>query len=137
MLQLKPSKGDWCKQKQKEIRTSEQKCVQREMTRSLKMSVKTNAGSSVTKLGDFFTLGNNSKPGATIILPKYPTFWGNFCKGVKIYHFSSKIILGNFYRLLAIFIWSHWLEVTLLSNNKRGQDLMRRLQGKEKASEDG
>ena len=33
---------------------------------------------------------------------------GNFCKGVKIYHFYSKIILGNIYRHLAIFIWSHW-----------------------------
>ena len=35
------------------------------------------------------------------------TFLGNFCKGVKIYHFYSEIILGNFYRHLAIFIWSH------------------------------
>ena len=27
----------------------------------------------------------------------------HFCKGVKIYHFSSEIIFGNFYRHLAIF----------------------------------
>ena len=40
---------------------------------------------------------------ATINLPKYPTFLGNFCKGVKIYHFFVKSFLGNFYRLLAIF----------------------------------
>ena len=38
-------------------------------------------------------------------LPKSLTFLGNFCKGVKIYHFTY---LGNFYRHLAIFIWSHW-----------------------------
>ena len=31
---------------------------------------------------------------ATISLPKSPTFLGNFCKGVKIIHFSSEIIFG-------------------------------------------
>ena len=36
-----------------------------------------------------------SKPLATINLPKSPTFLGNFCKGVKIYHFSIEIILGQ------------------------------------------
>jgi len=40
-------------------------------------------------------LGNFLKPLATIILPKSPTFLGNFCKGVKIYHFSSEIIFGQ------------------------------------------
>ena len=34
---------------------------------------------------------------ATINLPKSLTFLGNFCKGVKIYHFSSEIIFwANF-----------------------------------------
>ena len=56
----------------------------------------------------YCTLGNFSKPLATINLPKSPTFLGNFCEGVKIIHFSCEIILGNFYRHLAIFIWSHW-----------------------------
>ena len=32
---------------------------------------------------------------ATINLPKSPTFLGNFCKGVKIFNFSSKIIFGQ------------------------------------------
>ena len=51
---------------------------------------------SVTRLGDFFcTLGNHSKHLATINLPKSPTFLGNFCKVVKIYHFSGKIIFGQ------------------------------------------
>ena len=49
------------------------------------------------------TLGNCLNSLATIKLPKSPTFLGNFCKGVKSYHFSSEIILGNFYRHLAIF----------------------------------
>ena len=39
-----------------------------------------------------------------------PTFLGNFCKVVKIYHFSSEIILGIFYRHLAIFFWSHCMQ---------------------------
>ena len=45
----------------------------------------------------FCTLGNFLKPLATNNLPKSPTFLGNFCKGVKIYHFSRETILGNFY----------------------------------------
>ena len=56
----------------------------------------------------FCTLGNHSKHLATIILPKSPTILVNFCKGVKIIHFLVKSFLGNFYRNLAIFIWSHW-----------------------------
>ena len=43
----------------------------------------------------FCTLGNFLKPLATINLPKSPTFLGNFCKGVKIYHFTSEIIFGQ------------------------------------------
>ena len=51
----------------------------------------------------FWTLGSFSKPN----LPKSPTFLGNFCKGVKMFYFCCDIILGNIYRLLAIFFWSH------------------------------
>ena len=43
----------------------------------------------------YWTLGKSLKPLATIILPKYPTFLGNCCKGVKIYHFCSEIFLGQ------------------------------------------
>ena len=32
---------------------------------------------------------------AKIILPKLTTVVGNFCKGVKIAHFSSEIIIGQ------------------------------------------
>ena len=55
----------------------------------------------------FWTLGNFLKPLATNTLPKSCTFLGNFCKGAKIYHFLVKPFLGNFYRDLAIIIWSH------------------------------
>ena len=50
---------------------------------------------SVTRLGDLWPLGKILKPLATINLPKYHKFLGNFCNGVKIYHFSSEIILGQ------------------------------------------
>ena len=45
----------------------------------------------------YWTLGNFLNLLATINLPK------TFCKGVKIYHFPSEIILGNFYWHLEIF----------------------------------
>ena len=32
-----------------------------------------------------------------IILPKLPTFYGNFGKGVNIFHFSSEIIFGQLF----------------------------------------
>ena len=49
--------------------------------------------SSVTRLG--YLLGNFSKHLATINLLKSSTFLVNFCKGVKIIHFSSEIIFGQ------------------------------------------
>ena len=48
----------------------------------------------------YWTLGNFLKPLATINLPK---FLGNFCIGVKSYHFSCEIIFGHFFRHLEIF----------------------------------
>ena len=55
----------------------------------------------------YWTFGKFLKPLATINLSKSLTFLGNFCKGVKIFQSSSEIILGNFYRHLAIFFCSH------------------------------
>ena len=43
----------------------------------------------------YSTYGNFSKPLATINLAKSPTFLSNYCKGVKIYHFSIEIIFGE------------------------------------------
>ena len=51
----------------------------------------------------YWTLGNFSKPLATVNLPKSPTFLGNFWKGVKIFYFSSEIILGNFFIIFGDF----------------------------------
>ena len=50
---------------------------------------------SVTRLGDLLDFGQLFNARATISLPKYHTFFGNFCKGVKNYHFSSEIIFGQ------------------------------------------
>ena len=47
--------------------------------------------SSVTRFGDFLHFGQ-PKLVATIILPKSPILLGNFCKGVKIIHFSIKFL---------------------------------------------
>ena len=50
---------------------------------------------SVTRLGGFLHFGQLFKAfgnNATINLSKSLTFLGNFCKGVKIYHFSREII---------------------------------------------
>ena len=58
----------------------------------------------------YWTLGNNSKPVATIILPKLPTLLGNFCKVAKIFHFSSEIIFGQLLQTFGDFYL-----VTLLS----------------------
>ena len=51
---------------------------------------------SVTRLGNLLDFGQLFKAlGPQLFLPKSPTFLGIFCKGVIIYHFSSKIIFGQ------------------------------------------
>ena len=52
----------------------------------------------------YYTLGNFSKPVATINLPKMR-------KGVKIFHFSSEISFGQLFWHLATFYWSHCLSL--------------------------
>ena len=59
-------------------------------------------------------LGNFLKPLAPINLPKSSTFLGNFCKVVKIYHFSREIILGQLLYTFGDFFWSHWFQTTVL-----------------------
>ena len=51
--------------------------------------------SGVTRWEIYWTLGHFLKPLATNYLLKSPTSLGNFCKGDKIYHFSSEIIFGK------------------------------------------
>ena len=41
---------------------------------------------------------------ATIILPKLHTLLGNFCKGIKIDHFSSEIIYGQLLQTFGDFL---------------------------------
>ena len=43
----------------------------------------------------YWTLGNFSKPLATISFPKSDTFLGNFYKGVKIFIFLVKSFFGQ------------------------------------------
>ena len=62
----------------------------------------------------YWTLGNFSKPLATINLPKSLTFFGNFCKDVKILNFSNEIIFGQLFGHLATFYLSHWQWVWVL-----------------------
>ena len=59
----------------------------------------------------YWTLGNFSSLWQQLILPKSPTFLGNFCKLSKSLIFLVKSFLGNFYRHLAIFYWSHCLQI--------------------------
>ena len=55
----------------------------------------------------YWALGNFSKPVATISLPKSLTFLAFFVKVSKSLIFLVKSFLGNFYRHLATFYWSH------------------------------
>ena len=50
---------------------------------------------SVTRVGDFLYFGQLLKLFATMNLPKFPTFLGNFSKGAKIIDFSNEIIFGQ------------------------------------------
>ena len=61
----------------------------------------------------YCTLGNYSKPVATIILPKFHTVVAIFVKVSKVFTFLVKYVLGNFYSNLASFYWSHWSGSTL------------------------
>ena len=62
---------------------------------------------------NFWTLGNFLKPLAAINLSKSPTFLGKFCKGVKIFHFSSEIIFGQL-----LWTFGYFLLVTLVVTNR-------------------
>ena len=57
-------------------------------------------------LAIYWTLDNFLKPLTTTILPKPPTFLGNFCKGVKIYYYYS-IILKNILQICHRPAWLH------------------------------
>ena len=56
----------------------------------------------------YWTMGKFLKPLAIINLSKSSPFLGNFCKGVKIYHFSSEII---FEQLVDISLRLKWRSI--------------------------
>ena len=62
---------------------------------------------SMTRLGDLLHFGQLFKACGNNYFAQITHILGNFCRGVKNFHFSSRIILGNFYRHWAIFYWSH------------------------------
>ena len=69
------------------------------------------AGTSETRLGAFLYFGQLFKAWAIIILPKSPTHFRQFfVKVSKSFILLKKSFLGNFYRHLATFYWSHWSE---------------------------
>ena len=59
---------------------------------------------NVTRLGNLLHFGQLFKALGTIILPKSPTFLGNFCKGVKIFNFSSEITFGQLLQTFGVFL---------------------------------
>ena len=63
----------------------------------------------------YWTLSNFLKPLSLINLPKSANSWVS-----KYIIFLVKSFLGNLYRHLAIFFWSHWLEVR--TNQGKDQD---------------
>ena len=75
---------------------------------------------SVTRFGYLLDFGQLLKPLAIINLSKTPTFLGNYCKGVKMYHFSSETIFGQ---LLTTF--GDFYLVTLIINRKSDFDVNR------------
>ena len=56
---------------------------------------------SVNRLGDFLDFGQLFKAFSNNNLPKSLTFLGIFCKGVKMYHFSSEIIFGQLWQFFS------------------------------------
>ena len=78
---------------------------------------------SVTRSGNLFDFGQLFIAFGNINLPKSLKLIGNFCKCVKIFHFSSEIILGNL-----IFFWSHWWWLALINCDK-GYDASLSCQG--------
>ena len=72
---------------------------------------------SVTRFGVLLNFGQLFKAFATINFTKSPTFLGNFCKGVKIYHFSSENIFGTLLKTFGNFFLITLLKISCLIEN--------------------
>ena len=66
----------------------------------------------MTGLGDLLDFGQLFKAFGSNLFAQISHNLRHFCKGVKIYHFSSEIILGNFLKTFGDFFL-----VTLLSTS--------------------
>ena len=65
---------------------------------------------SVTRLGDLLDIGKHFKAhGNNNFAQSANTFLAIFVNLSKSFILLEKSFLGNFYRHLAIFYWSHWL----------------------------
>ena len=64
-------------------------------------------GVSVTRLGDLLHFGQHFKTCGNNYFAQIAHILGHFYKGVKIFHFTSEIILAKSYRPLATFYRSH------------------------------
>ena len=65
------------------------------------------------QIGRFIALWQPFKACGNNYFAQIAHIFGNFCKGVKMFQFSSEIILSILYRHLATFYWSHWSQVTI------------------------
>ena len=81
-------------------------CLWHRLQVKMKMAAKLSCQSCITEIwrqpvwpdwAIYWSLGNFSKPVATIGLPKSPSFLGNFRKGVKIVIFSCEIEFGQLF----------------------------------------
>ena len=91
LLRVDSNRGPLCQRPPKGVQLFMQQLFSQKSLNSRKL----NSHSVSPDWAIFCTLGNNSKPGARIILPKLPTLLGNFCKGAKMIYFSAEIIIGQ------------------------------------------
>ena len=70
--------------------------------------------SSVTRLGDLWYFGHLFKAFGNNYFAQIALILGNFCKAVKIFHFSNEIIFG-----LLLQIFGNFLLVTLVVSQFR------------------
>ena len=61
----------------------------------------------VGQIGQFLHFGQLFKASGHNYLPQMPTLLGNFCKGVKIIHFSFEIIFGQLLQTFGNFFTGH------------------------------
>ena len=74
----------------------------------------------VTRLADLLHFGQIFKACGNNFFTQIDHILANFWKVVKIFHISLESFLGNFYRHLATFYWSHCYQPGTYACQKRG-----------------